>query len=83
MNDAIENMFFSKKEFNEKIETMANQDGSYINCLVELCEQQGIDVEDAVGMLSKSLKEKIQHEASRLNLLKERHRTTDISQFLG
>lgn len=83
MNADIENMFLSKSEFNQKIETMANNDGSYINCLVELCEQQGIEVEDAVGMLSKSLKEKIQYEASKLNLLKDKHRTTDISSFLG
>ena len=43
---------------------------NYIETVVEVCERLGLEVEDMKKALPKNIKEKIELEASELNLLK-------------
>lgn len=82
MTNDIEEMFLSKDEFNRKVELLASEDGSYIDALVEICTDVDVEIEDAVKLLSKSLKQKIKQEATYFNLLKDRYKVQDLSEFL-
>ena len=65
-------------DFENKVRNLAseierikqNSDLGYIECVVEVCERLGLEVEDMKKALPKNIKEKIEHEALQLNLLK-------------
>ena len=47
----------------------ANTDLDYIECTIEIATRLGIDVEDMKAILPKAIKEKIEADALRMNLL--------------
>lgn len=54
-----------------EIEKLKQSSGlSYIECVVEICERFGLEIEGMKKALPKNIKEKIELEASKLNLLK-------------
>lgn len=53
----------------EKIKA-SNPDLSYIDCTIEICTILNLDVEDMKRSLPKAIKEKIEAEALKKNLLK-------------
>ena len=65
------------KELSIAIEKMKaeNADLSYIECTVTVCQKYDIEMESVKKVLSKNIKEKIEMEASDLNLLKYRLNT--------
>lgn len=65
------------KELSAAIEKMKaeNSDLSYIECTVTVCQKYDIEMESVKKVLSKNIKEKIEMEASDLNLLKYRLNT--------
>ena len=61
----------TSKEFSLKIENIVKEKKiSYMDAVVWYCEQNGLDTSQVSSLISKSLKEKIQVEATRLNMLK-------------
>lgn len=59
-----------------EIERVKAQSGlSYIEATVEVCERQDLEIENMKKVLPKNIKEKIELEASKLNLLKYRVNT--------
>ena len=69
---ALDDKFVSRKKFTELIEEFARETGlSYIDAIVEYCEDKNIDVESVGKLISKPLKEKIRYEATELNYLKK------------
>ena len=60
------------KEFSLIIEQIVKEKRpiSYMDSIIHYCESNNIEVESAGRLISKSLKEKIQAEALRSNLLK-------------
>jgi len=75
IDQAINDKFVSKDKFAEDIEAIVLQTNmSYIEAIVEYCEEKGIEVESASKLISKPLKEKIRYEATELNFLKKTSR---------
>ena len=61
----------TSKEFSLKIENVVKEKKiTYMDAVVWYCEQNDIDTGTVSNLISKSLKEKIQVEATRLNMLK-------------
>ena len=61
----------NSKEFSLKIESIVKEKRiSHMDAVVWYCEQNGLDTSQVSSLISKSLKEKIQVEATDLNMLK-------------
>ena len=61
----------NSKEFSLKIEGIVKEKRiSHMDAVVWYCEENDLDTSQVSSLISKSLKEKIQVEASRLNMLK-------------
>ena len=43
---------------------------SYVDAIVKYCDENNIEVETTARLITKQLKEKIQHQVAQLNLLK-------------
>jgi len=72
---ALGDKFISKDSFAEEIEDMVlDTKMSYIEAIVEYCEEKGIEVESVSKLISKPLKEKLKYEATELNYLKKTSR---------
>ena len=75
VDKAINDKFISKEKFAEEIESLVNNTSmTYIEAIVEFCEDKGIDIESVSKLVSKPLKEKIKYEATELNYLKKTSR---------
>ena len=61
----------NSKEFSLKIEGIVKEKRiSHMEAVIWYCEQNGLDPSQVSSLISKSLKEKIQVEATNLNMLK-------------
>tara|TARA_R110000765_G_scaffold281238_1_gene378548 strand:+ start:221 stop:436 length:216 start_codon:yes stop_codon:yes gene_type:complete len=61
----------NSKEFSLKIEGIVKDKRiTHMDAVVWYCDENGLDTSQVSSLISKSLKEKIQVEASRLNMLK-------------
>lgn len=70
MVNEISETFLNKKRFTKMIEQVViDKQLSYIDAIVHLCEEQGIDIEDSRKYISPPIQEKIKIEAIRLNYL--------------
>lgn len=72
----ISGEFLITKEFNTAIafsqsieRTVVARGIGYMEALVEYCETRGIEAEAVVVLISPALKDKLRHEAEKLNLL--------------
>ena len=43
---------------------------SYVDAIVKYCDENNIEIETTARLITKQLKEKIQHQSAQLNLLK-------------
>ena len=63
----------NSKEFSLKIESIVREKRtSYMDAIIEYCNNNGIDPRNTKGLINKTLKEKIAFEAQSLNMLKEK-----------
>jgi len=61
----------NSKEFSLKIESIVKQKKiSHMDAVVWYCDENGLDTSQVSSLISKSLKEKIQLEATNLRMLK-------------
>ena len=75
IDKALGDKFISKDKFAEEIEALVlDTKMSYIEAIVEYCEEKGIEVESVSKLISKPLKEKLKYEATELNYLKKTSR---------
>jgi hypothetical protein len=75
LNETLETNFLSKEKFAVDIEAIVNSsDLNYIDAIVEYCERKGVEIEVAVKLVSKPLKEKLRYDATELNYLKRTSR---------
>ena len=75
IEEAIEEKFVSREKFTESIENHVKKTGmTYIDAIVEYCDDNKIDIESVNKLISKPLKEKIRFEATELNYLKKTSR---------
>jgi len=69
----ITKQFKTQVEFSQHIEKQAyNTKNPLIDCLVDYCQRQEIEIESVRKLLTPSLKEKVKEEAETLNLMKEK-----------
>ena len=62
----------NSKEFSLIIEDIVkkHKDMSYVDAIVKYCDENNIEIETTARLITKQLKEKIQHQSVQLNLLK-------------
>ena len=71
IDKALNEKFISKAKFAEDIESLVLETKmSYIDAIVEYCENNSIEIETVNKLISKPLKDKIKCEAIELNYLK-------------
>lgn len=88
MNDNLDvsqtleqNGVMTAEKFSVEVETRVKEDGengSYISATAQYFDELDIDAVDGLKLISKSLMDKIEHEASTLNLLKAKNTTSKI-----
>jgi UDP-glucose 6-dehydrogenase len=62
--------FLTKSEFSKLVEkNVLNSKMTYMEAVLEVCEEHGIDPEDVRKFVSAPIQEKIEGEAMRLNLI--------------
>lgn len=66
----LETEFLTKSTFSKLVErAVIDNRLSYIDAIVHLCEEKGIEIDDVNKFVNPTLKEKIEAEAMRLNFL--------------
>lgn len=66
----IENKIITKKRFSEAVEKIVlGKNMSWMDGVIKVCEDNGIDPSEVNRLLSESIKQKIEAEAMRLNLI--------------
>ena len=74
---ALNEKFVSKEKFAEDIEKFVSKTKmSYIDAIIEYCEQNEIELETVKKLIPKPLKDKIMCEAQELNFLKPTDKTS-------
>ena len=68
--------FMTSAKFSQEVEKIAltNTDMNYIDAVLHLCDLNEIEVESVPKLISKPLKEKLKHEAQKLNFIKKTSR---------
>jgi hypothetical protein len=64
--------FISQEKFAEQIEQYCHDNGyeNYISAIADYCDHNNIDIDSVPKLISKQFKQKIQHQATKLNFLK-------------
>lgn len=72
----LEDKFMTSAKFSQEVEKIAltNADMNYIDAVLHLCDLNEIEVESVPKLISKPLKEKLKHEAQKLNFIKKTSR---------
>lgn len=66
-----EDMILTKKRFEKMVEETVYKSGiPYMDAILKLCEDNGIDPEDIGKFVTPTIKDKVQAEAIELNLMK-------------
>ena len=59
-------------KFSQEVEKIASENTmNYIDAIVHYCESNEIELESVSKLISKPLKERLRHEAQRLNYMKQ------------
>ena len=70
----LEDKFLTQSKFSAEIERLVlKSDGliTYIEAVVTYCQENEIELETVPKLISKQLKERLKHEAQRLNYMKQ------------
>ena len=66
-------LLFTPLSLAEKVEHMvATEEVSYVEAVCNICDDNGIEPEDIVPILSSSLRDKLEYEAMKVNRLPKR-----------
>ena len=79
MNDSGESNFLTKKKFGKMIEdTVRDKRLSYMDSIIWICEENKIDLEDVSKYLSPVIKQQIEYEGQKLNMLPKGNTLPDV-----
>jgi len=72
----LEDKFMTSAKFSQEVEKIAvtNENMTYIDSVLHLCDLNQIEVESVPKLISKPLKEKLKYEAQKLNYMKKTSR---------
>lgn len=71
MINEVLNLPRSANEFSLMIEGMKTEERTYIETLIEFCDDNSCDVEDVVQLINPSLKDKLEIEAKQAKMFKD------------
>ncbi|NBV27782.1 hypothetical protein EBS02_02015 [bacterium] len=72
---AFEEKFLCSDKFSQKVETLVKQYNiTYIDAIIQFCEDNSLEIESVPKLMTKPLKEKLKCEAIQLNFLKKTSR---------
>ncbi len=72
---ALDENFLTPTKFSQEIERLVKKSNgliTYIEAVVTYCQENEIEIETVPKLMSKPLKERLRHEAERLNYMKKR-----------
>ena len=75
--EKLEDKFLTPSKFSQEIERLVKRSNgliTYIEAVVTYCQENEIELETVPKLMSKPLKERLRHEAERLNYMKKRSR---------
>ena len=75
--EQIEEKFLTPTKFSQEIEYLVKRSNgliTYIEAVVTYCQENEIELETVPKLISKPLKERLRHEAERLNYMKQKTR---------
>lgn len=75
MPEKPDDKFLTPSKFSQDIEHLVKTSGgliSYLEAVVTYCQENEIELETVSKLVSKPLKERLRHEAERLNYMKRR-----------
>jgi len=70
----VQDKFLNSMKFSQEIESLVKSSNgmiTYIEAVVTYCQENEIEIETVPKLLSKPLKERLRHEAMRLNYMKK------------
>ncbi len=70
---ALDDNFLTPTKFSQEIERLVKKSNgliSYIEAVVTYCQENEVEIETVPKLLNKPLKERLRHEAQRLNYMK-------------
>jgi len=73
--EKLEDKFLTPIKFSQEIERLVKKSNgliSYLEAVVTYCQENDIELETVPKLISKPLKERLRHEAERLNYMKKR-----------
>ena len=71
---ALDDNFLTPTKFSQEIERLVKKSNgliSYIEAVVTYCQENEVEIETVPKLLNKPLKERLRHEAQRLNYMKQ------------
>jgi hypothetical protein len=75
IQSALKDKFLSQSKFSNEIEHLVNYGNvTYIEAIVQYCEDNNLEIENVPKLLSKPLKERVRCEAIQLNCLRKSSR---------
>ncbi len=73
--EQLDDKFLTPTKFSQEIERLVKRSNgliSYVEAVVTYCQENEIELETVPKLISKPLKERLRHEAERLNYMKKR-----------
>ena len=73
----LEDKFLTPTKFSMEVERLVKRSNgliTYIEAVVTYCQENEIEIDTVPKLMSKPLKERLRHEAERLNYMKRRSR---------
>ena len=73
--EQVEDKFLTPTKFSQEIERLVKRSNgliTYVEAVVTYCQENDIELETVPKLISKPLKERLRHEAERLNYMKKR-----------
>lgn len=75
----MDSNFLNKAKFTNMVEDLVHRDGlSYLDAIIELCEQNQIDLADAKKFINPNIKSKLEAEAMDLNFIPRTAQLPDV-----
>ena len=76
----LDNLMLTKQKFSKMVENIILKDNSisYMDAILLVCEKNDIEIEDARKFISVAMKNKIENEANKLNLMQNKNGSVEL-----
>ena len=76
----LDKLMLTKQKFSKMVENIILKDNSisYMDAILLVCEKNDIEIEDARKFISVAMKNKIENEANKLNLMQNKNGSVEL-----